>query len=274
MPTQKRVLPPPIIHRFNYWKYFCPHGVITIAPSRRYKQEQFTLLLDASPAVWNKEVRPWLHRDVSAIRNRPLYALKYLVEEDKEWSSYKRAQAVLKQLSPRHKAAVLRHFRITWPERSKRPTRLKRTWGDLLKTIAKDQDIFESLCDTPPESGELGGTEQRIYLNYCKQAIKLLGGGTYIPPARRNVYRDVLDESDDPKTLLTSSGRLPSKSIYPVNWLKLSRKERREAKKLTIHWFHHALRNLREYCNGRPSIPWASECEKQCRQFQEKIHNA
>ena len=267
MPTQKRSLPPQNIDRFNYWEFFRPGGLNIIAPLKQHIQHQFNLLLNASPAVWNEEVRPWLHKDVSAIRNRPLYALKYYVEHDKEWGSDKTAQEVLKQLGSRQKAAIHRHFRTTWPKRSKRPARLKRTWKTLMKDIAHDQDLFERFCETPPGSDQLRGTEKRIYLSYSKQAIKLLGGGTYIPKARRNIYRDLLDGS----TLLTSSGRLPSQSIFKVDWLKLSPNERREAKQLTLHWFHHALRNLRQYCYGRPNVSWSSKCENKCRQVQEKL---
>lgn len=271
MPTQKRSLPPRNIHRFNYWEFFCPGGLKIIAPVKQHIQHQFNLLLNASPAVWNEEVRPWLHKEVSAIRNRPLYALKYYVECDKEWGWDERAQEVLRQLSYRQKAAVHRHFRQTWPERSKRPARLERTWKDLFSKIAQDVETFERFCETPPGSDQLSGTEKRIYLSYSKQAIKLLGGGTYIPKTRRNIYRDLLDDSDDPETLLTSSGRLPSKSIFTVNWLNLSRKDRRDAKKRTLHWFRHALRNLREYRYGRPDVPWSSKCENKCRQVQEKL---
>ena len=269
MSTQKRDLPPRNIHRFNYWEFFHPNGLKVIALLKQHIRDQFNLLCNASPSLWNKEVRPWLQKDVSTIRNRALYALKYYVEHDKEWSSDKTAQAVLKKLSLRQKASILRHFRTIWPERSKRPARLKRTWKELFKQIADDQVIFERLCETPPESDQLSGTEKRIYLSYSKQAIKLLGGGTYIPKAKRNIYRDLLDGS----RLLTARGRLPSKSIFRVNWHDLSRKEQREAKKQTLHWFHHALRNLREYCYGRPDVPWASECEKKCRQVQEKLRN-
>jgi hypothetical protein len=210
---------------------------------------------------------------LAEIPNRQFYALKFYVEDDKEWRSNETAQEVLRQLSPQQRVAIHRLDRTRWPERSKRPARIKRTWKTLMKDIAHDQDVFERFCETPPGSDQLSGTEKRIYLSYSKQAIKLLGGGTYIPKARRNIYRDPLDDSDDPETLLPSSGRLPSKSIFTVNWLNLSWEERRDAKKLTIHWFHHALRNLREYCYGRPDVPWASECEKKCRQVQEKLRN-
>jgi hypothetical protein len=269
MPTKKRDRPPQNLHRFNYWEFFCPGGLKTIAPLKQHIQHTFNLLLNASPAVWNKEVRLWLHKDVSTIRNRPLYALKYYVEHDKEWESDKTAQAVLKQLSSRQKAAILRHFRTTWPARSKRPARLMRTWKTLLESIAGDQESFlKYLARMPDGRGVSEATKQRIYQHYSKQAIKLLGGGgTYISPARRN----------DPKllTLLNARGRIDIPSIFPVDLLNCkSNDERREAKKLTLHWFHHALHNLREYRNGRPEIPWTAECEKQCRRIQQKLLNA
>lgn len=233
----------------------------------RHIQQDFQLLLHAPPDIWAEQVFPVHHVKFADIPNRQVYALKYYVECDKEWEQDPEAQRVLKQLSPRQRTALRRLSSATWPTRSKRPARLKRTWIALMNDIARDQDIFERFCETPPESDQLSGTEKRIYLNYSKQAIKLLGGGTYIPKARRNIYRDLLDGS----TLLTSSGRLPSQSIFTIDWLKLSPTERREAKQLTLHWFHHALRNLREYRYGRPEVPWSSKCENKCRQVQEKL---
>lgn len=257
MPTQKRTLPPKNIHRFNYWEFFHPGGRNVIAPLKQHIQHQFNLLL-----------------------NRPLYALMYLVEHDKEWGSDKTAQAVLKQLSPRHKTVVLRHFRTTWPERSKRPARVIRTWENLFREIAQDIDTFERFCDVPPTADEQSGTPKRIYLSYRTQAIKLLGGGgTYIRPELRSHYQvpNIFDESDDPTLipLLNARGRIASQSIIKgINWLTLARQDRREAEKRTLHWFCHALRNLREYRNRRPPIPWTAECDKRCRDIQKQLLTA
>ena len=280
MPTQKRPLPPRNIHRFNYWEFFRPGGLKIVAAAKQHIQKQFTLLLNAPPTVWNQEVRPWLHKDVSAIRHRPSYALKFYVESDKEWEQDPKAQQVFKQLASRQKAAILRHFRTTWPERSKRPERLKGTWETLLESIARDQESFLKYLEGSPDEAVSDGTKRRIYQHYSKQAIKLLGGGgTFIPPARRSecqVY-DPQDESNNRKgeSALNVSGRIiGSPSIFPVEWLNCkSNNERREAKKLTLHWFNHALRNLREYTIGQPPVSWTSECEKKCRKIQQKLSN-
>lgn len=248
MPTQKRDLPPQNVHRFNYWEFFRPGGLKTIAPIKQHIQHQFNLLRNASPAD----------------------ALKYYVEDDKEWVHDPEAWKVFRQLSQSEQDQMWELYRKRWKYLS------QWTWDTLLKAIANDQELFLRYCDrslTDQESS--AATNRRVLEHYSKQAIKLLGGGTYISPARRNAYRDILDDSDDPKTLLIS-GRLPCPSIIEgVDWLTCtSNDERRQAKKLTLHWFHHALRNLREYRNGHRPIPWAHDCAESCCNIREKLLKA
>ena len=296
MQKDERFLPRQIT-RFNYWTFEIastkpPHLLNSTVQrlgeypdvqwrdrsgrgaAHRHIQQTFLLLLNASPAVWNEKVLPVFHLKLADIPDRPFFALKYYVEDDKEWRSDETAQGVLKQLSPPQRAAILRLNRTTWPERSKRPRRLSRTWENLFSDIARDLDIFERLCETPPGSDQLSGTEKRIYLSYSKQATKLLGGGTGIPAHRRKVYRDAYPDLLVRPTLLDDKGRLPSETVFAINWNELTtKKERREAKKHTLHWFHHALRNMREYRNGRNPIPWTAECENTCRRIQKKLLN-
>jgi hypothetical protein len=212
-----------------------------------------------------------LFKEVSAFGDYPFYALIFYAENDKEWRSDKEAQEVFRQLSTRQRAVIEKLDRQVWPRRSKRPERLVRNWKNLFKEIASDVNLFERYIDNPPAADELSGTIKRINSCYRKQAIKLLGGGTYIAPHRRHLYVNLLDEADKPGSLLTPNGRLPSKSIFPVQWFALSARDRREALKLTVHWFHHALRNLREYRNRRSPIPWNSDCELECRRIQRKV---
>jgi hypothetical protein len=220
---------------------------------------------------------PRYHLQYGEIENHPLYALTGYVEDDKEWAQDPEAQQVLRHLSPQQREAIHRLDRAKWPERSKRPARIKRTWKELCREIAHDQETFERFCNKPPAPDTLRGTEARIYKNYSQRAIKLLGA-IFIAKARRGSYRaaNPLDESDEPElsTLLTPNGWLRGESIIGVNWLDLSREERRAAKKRTLHWFHHALRNLREYRYHRPSIPWTAECENTCREMQKKLLNS
>lgn len=279
MPKKKRVLPPQIT-RFNYWQF-------EIASPRLAHLLQPTLqrLSEFPEEKWEERPgRTAVHRHIrqtflSMMKSDPFEALKTYVQDDKEWQSDATAQAVKIQLSPQQRAWINRLDEKIWPQRSKRPERLKRTWNRLFSDIAADIALFERLCPCPPQSGEdeLSGTERKVYKAYSKQAIKLLGGGTYIPPARRSQYQmsDIFDESEDAplSNLLTPNGRLPSESIFEVNWLTLSRSGRRDAKRLTIHWFHHALRNLREYRNKRPPIPWGPECEQECRGIHKKLLN-
>ena len=271
-PTPRHLLRPTVQRLADYpniqWNDRSGRGALP-----RHIQQTFLLLLNASPAVWNEKVRPWLHKEIADIPHRPFFALKYYVEEDKEWRSNVTAQGVLKQLSPPQQAAILRHHRTTWPERSKRPARLTRTWEKLLKDIAQDQESFLKYCDGGQDARAMSdSTKRRIARIYSKQAIKLLGGGTPIEEHRRKMYPDCYPGEPSNSTLLDGKGRLPCNSVFPINWNdQATREARREAKKHSLHWFNHALRNLREYCNRRPPIPWSPDCAKTCRRIQQKL---
>jgi hypothetical protein len=258
---QNRAFPPKSIGRFNYWEYFRPGGLPTKQLFQRHIQQEFQLLLSASPIDLKEQFSPAFLKQLSASSNRQYFALKYYAEHDKEWEQNKKAQKVLKQLPRREQARIHQLSKKKWHYRS------LRTWDALLQTIARDQERFENFCETPPESGILIGTDHRIYVTYSKQATKLLGGGSLIPKKRWKIYQDYEDRS----SLLTPSGRLPSKSFFEFNWHDSSRQERQEAKKKTVHWFNHALRNLREYRYGRPPVPWTHRCERSCRRIQQKL---
>ena len=302
MQERERFLPRKIT-RFNYWTFeiASPKPQYELMPTvqrlgefpeehwidrpghtaaHRHNQQTFHLMLNATPDIWAEKVFPVQHVELADIPNQPLFALEYYVENDKEWAQDPEAQQVLKQFLPEQRKAIRRMDTATWPTRSKRLARITRTWENLFCEIACDVDTFERFCDVPPAADEMSGTPKRIYLSYRNQAIKLLGGGgTYIPMARRGewlVY-DPLDESNDPKgvSALNIRGRIDIGSIYKdVDWLTLARQDRREAEKRTLHWFRHALRNLREYRNRRPKIPWTPECEQTCLDIQKKLRTA
>jgi hypothetical protein len=289
------------ITRFNYWIFFAPKPRHQLASAvqrlgeyrevawsdrhahtavHRHIQQTFHLLLNATPEIWEEKVFPVYHVKLADIPNRQVYALKYYIEEDKEWEQDPEARRVEKQLSSQQRTALRRLSRATWPLRSQRPARIKRTWKTLMKDIAQDQDIFERFCENPPAPDTLRGTDARIYKSYGPQAIKLLGGGgTFIPPELRSKPLHIqLDESDNPilSTLLNSRGRIDIPSVIDgVDWVKCkSNAERRDAKKRTLNWFQHALRNMREYRNRRAEIPWTAECENTCRDIQKKLLNS
>jgi len=273
MPKDERFLPRRIT-RFNYWTFEIaspkPQHQLTPTVQRlgdfpevtwidrpghtalhRHIQHTFHLLLNAPPDIWAKEVFPVQHVKLADIPNRQVFALEHFVEDDKEWAQDAEAMKVLRQCSPSEQDQIWQLDRKRWKYRS------QWTWDTLLETIADDQKSFLKYCERRSDERAVSDAmKQRIYRHYSQQAIKLLGGGTYIPKARRNIYRDLLDGS----SLLTPSGRLPSPSIFTVNWDACkSNDERREAKKRTLHWFHHALRNLRAYRNRRAQIPWTPD---------------
>lgn len=270
MQKDERFLPPKIT-RFNYWEL----DIALPRPLHHLKPTSQRLGEYPGENSWT-DLRPGdgaLERHIQAefqiaMRDCPFQALYEFVSDNKSWHQYQPAQEVRKQLSPEERAQIDRWAKTRWPPRSQRPERVTRTWTKLFKDIANDIKFFEHLCNIPPRSGELEGTPHKVYKAYSKQAIWLLGGGKSIDPECRGLYQDLFDSSS---TLLTPGGRLPSESIYDVNWLTLSRAERRAAKKRTIHWFQHALRTLREYRNRRSPIPWGPDCEQECSRIHKKI---
>ena len=227
MQEQERFLPRRV-RRFNYWKFFRPGGIEVIAPLKHHIKRQFNLILKAPPAVWNKEVRPWLHKRLSDIPDRQFLALEGYVFDDKEWRCDGDAWDVYKKLSAQKQKLILQLEKKKWGIQ-----RDKLNWDTLLQTIAADQARFEAFLDTP-DTKNLVGTDRRIYTAYHKQANKLLWPNGVIP------------------SNLTT---------------------RRHSKKGTLHWFHHALRNMREYRYNKPSIPWSPECVATCCRIQKKLRS-
>lgn len=131
MPKKERFLPRKI-GRFNYWDFFRPNGLKTVTPLKDHIQRQFYLLLNASPAEWDEEVYPWLHKRLAGVTNRQLEALRYYVEGDKEWKQDKEVCKVYKQLSSREQADILQLSKKKWHYRS------QWTWNTLLKTVGEE----------------------------------------------------------------------------------------------------------------------------------------
>ncbi len=227
---QERYLPRRV-GRFNYWEFFRPDGIKVIAPLKRHLKRQFHLILTASPTVWNKEIRPWLHRELADIPDRQFLALEGYVLDDKEWRCDGDAWDVYDRLSVQKQKHIRQLDKKKWGIQ-----RVKLNWDTLLQTIAADQARFEAFLDTP-DTCRLDdyGTERRIYAAYHAQANKLLWPNGGMPPK------------------LTA---------------------RREAKKTTLHWFHHALRNMREYRNRRPPIPWSPTCTAKCASSRKKLSSS
>lgn len=271
MPKDERFLPPQIT-RYDYWRFFPPRSSHQLAPTFQRLGEcpELGPWTDLPPGEGALD-RHTKAKFLSDLNESPYQALYDLVLDNKLWKGLSAAQEVLKCLSVEEQATIARLHKDAWPERSKRPERRKKTWKTLFKDIASDIRRFEGFCKEPPQSGVLKGIPHKAYKAYSKQAIWLLGGGKLIPPSDRGRYQDLLDPSS---TLLTPDGRLPNKSIYDLNWLTLTSHERREAKKRTIHWFQHSLRDMREYRNRRSPIPWSPECEQECRRIHEKILKA
>lgn len=274
MPGNSRFFPPPGITRFNYWILVPPRRPHELQPTLQRlgeypeDEDKWTDLPPGEGAL-ERHIKKGFHAD---LKNSPYQALYDFALDYKEWRNYPPAQEVLGQLTPEERGTILQLDKTAWPPRSKQPEgQLMHTWSLLLKDIAGDLDKFEDAIDNPPTVDQLTGTTQRRYLCYRNKAIELLGGGKFIPAARRRQYPDLLDDSPS-STLLTPDGRLPGKkSWFDVNWLELPKEDQPRALKLTLHWFAHALRNLHLYRDGHRPIPWTPQCEKTCRRIQKRL---
>jgi hypothetical protein len=239
MAKRNRDIPPKAFRRFTYWWYVAPQRIVS------------------TPRL---AAREHIRRDFHlAMKNRPFCALTAYALDDKEWEQNPEAQQALKQLTPRQQA------RIRSLAHSKWDTRIRWDWDTLLRTIADDQETFRNYySDLPDKRAMSDGTRLRIIGHYSKKAIYLLGGGSHV----RHTMRTACLKAG----LLDERGRLPSPSLFSVNWWECrTRAEQRNAKLLTLHWFHHALRNLRDYRNNRPSLPWREECADTCRHVQQTL---
>lgn len=261
MAKRNRDIPPKAFTPSTYWQYVAPQRIVfdSRLPAREHIGRDFHLFLAASREEWNQEILPRYHLPYGSIKNRPLYALKFYAENDKEWEQDPEARKALKQLPPRQQA------RIKDLARSKWDMRIRWDWDTLLRTIADDQETFwRYYSDLPDRRAMSDGTRLRIIGHYSKKAIYLLGGGSHVGHRLRRVCLRA--------GLLDERGRLPSPSLFSVNWWECrTRAEQRNAKLLTLHWFHHALRNLRDYRNTHRPLPWGEDCADTCRRIQQTL---
>jgi hypothetical protein len=313
MPTQRRRIPPKNIGRFNYWRYFPPMRVRISArePMKRYLLKQFLLLLsedmdtlEAADAHFKEppdnrfemtdcpldnviEIYPVGISLHELRRNRPLYALKYYAENDKEWEQEAEAQKVYKALPAHEQKRVQNLFRKKWgTSKSGRRNRKagKRDWDALLTQIAKDQIYFagvtilgptqSGLVETKALNGETReplwkkyrlslGTAKRVYQTYCQKFNRLLGEPTLAP---KELHAEL-------KRLgyVDARGRFPGRPLIS-KWRNMSKKDRERFSAIPLHWFAHALRNLNEWRFGRPEIPWDGDaCMAKCLNFCERL---
>ncbi len=251
MRKQERGLPRRV-GRFNYWDFFRPAGRRVITPLKHYIKRQFHLILTASPTVWNKEVHPWLHKKLFDIPDRQFLALEGYVSDDKEWRCDGDAWDVYTGLSTQKQKRILELEKKTWGIQRK-----KLNWDTLLKTIAEDQAIFQQALDIS-DAQNVFEEHRRIYAAYHKQANKLLW------PNEATPFRITAQGT----ALIRRTDQRQPKGATPPNLTT-----RRENKKTTLHWFHHALRNMREYRNNRPPIPWSPECAATCSRIQQKLNS-
>lgn len=304
MPTQRRSFPPKNIGRFNYVQYVRPRRFDLPArePMRQLIQKQFQLLLSAPAKVWDDakarfdapverdldlgevdgeedptEIFPAIGVRLEEVPNRPLFALTWYVEHDKEWEQDPAAWKVFWQLSPKEQAKIRTLSKKRWHHRS------QWNWETLLYTIARDQRFFrEVLIEGPTAAGLTEtrrvrgdqewlwqkyalslGTARRIYRTYNRQLTQLLGEGARPPRGLRAELKRL--------GYLDARGRFEGRPIEAFLRGK-SLRERQRYSDLAIHWFAHALRNLQEWRYGKRPVLWTPHaCMETCLKLQQRL---
>jgi hypothetical protein len=301
MPTQRRISPPRNINRFSYIEYMRPSGfsISGREPLRAFLLKQFRLILTMpereleaaylsfsdKPATLDfdthgpedpAEILPQLGMKLDLfLKNRPFYALQYLIEHDKEWDQHAEAWRVFRRLKPHEKIQLQNESQKQWHYRS------RWTWNDLLTTIARDQKFFrEALIDGPTKAGIVetqsheneplwakhalsSGTAKRIYNVYGNQLSRLLGVGMRAP---RNLQAELKRLG-----IVDASGRFPARPIEKI-LAGQSLTERNKFSGIGIHFFAHALQNLQNWRYGRKPLHWRPyDCMESCLKLQERL---
>jgi len=302
MPTQRRILPPANINRFNYVNYMRPSRFSSSGrePARHFLHKQFELLRNlpehdlvqafnrkgariSADFDWDTlgkedpaEVLPPLGMNISDfLMNRQFHALQYLVEHDKEWEQYSDTYKVFALLKTDEQKELRNLERKKWHHKS------MWNWDLLLGTIARDQKFFrEVLIEGPTKAGLVGTsvaydellwekhafsetTARRIYKTYSSQLSHLLGVGALAPSNLRAELR-LLGYVD-------AKGRFPGRPLEKM----LAGKPPAQLKRFSdigVHFFAHALRNLQNWRYGRKPLPWTPyECLRSCLELQQRL---
>lgn len=217
-------------------------------------------------------------------------ALSYYIRSDRLWAQEQAAHRALRALPPNLRRDVERLSREIEGRRT-------RSGRELLKEIARDQHIFETITrerlsgqlETVGERFKLGEVAVRgIYRNYSPQLRLLLGdirgrAGEFLAekgrptsltdpiiPRKRVVATRVTRRETLPRLLFDREGRVVSMKQVRVTRTDEELVEaddfpETERVEMALHWFAHAWRNLRRYFDGNPQLPWTANCRTSCR---------
>lgn len=222
--------------------------------------------------------------------HRTSLALSYYIRSDRLWAQDRAAHRALRALPQTLRRDVERLDREIEGHRS-------RTGPELLKEIARDQLIFETITgerlsgqlDKVGERFKLGEAAVRgIYRNYSRQLHLLLGDirgrarellaqrglptslSDPVIPRKRVVATRVSRREMVPRLLIDREERVVSMEQVKVvstdeELIEGDNLPETERLEMALHWFAHAWRNLRRYLDGNPPRPWASNCASACR---------
>lgn len=194
---------------------------------------------------------------------RNYLAVLHYARADRLWTQDADAQAVMKTLPLPRQHAIRAAAAKAWaaPQRDQ-------GWDALLATIAKDQQLFGDIItkhatadadrdEVADAHGVAANRVRTVYQAYSPQRQYLLGrvvGAARDALQRRGI---TVTQFDHPIIPLQDDDGCP---LDP-----------QARDHLVMHWFAHALRNLRCLRDGNRPIPWSADCATVCLRERDKL---
>jgi hypothetical protein len=269
------------VGRFNYWSYEfarpeatkLPHAPSAGRIAHARIRKTFRKIRDDAGVA--EQYRPRFQEDLIRVGiGHPapaILALAYYLTTDRLWTQDCEAWTLLAQQLPEVQVALRTWARGVWRRRT------TGSWDGLLRTIARDQALFQEISslgptqaglvctqwlDVPPIWKKYGVSEavaQRVYRAYYREMSTLLGRGRRVSEKVRALCRTQCG-IEVPRVLPTRA--MPELADLPAD----------EHVPTIIHWFAHALRNLVPYRQGHTPILWhPTACRQRCFQVQRDL---
>jgi hypothetical protein len=278
MPRQPRPLPVRL-GRFNYWQYTCaqpPTDPRALSSERIAHEEMLKTFRQIRHGVDTPRTQRHRRRFESELNRRgiseptpAIVALAYYLTTDRLSSQNSGAQTLLAQQSPEVQALLRSWATDVWLRRT--PAR----WDRLLRTIARDQTLFQEIHALGPTQAGLVDSRrhdvspiwtkyrvpkavaQQVYREYRVEMSALLGRGRRVSEKVR-AFRD--QGREVPR--IRPTPLMPDLAGRPAD----------EQAAIIFHWFAHALRNLARYRDGHPPLPWhPMTCRTRCLQVRHRL---
>jgi hypothetical protein len=279
MSRQPRPLPARV-GRLNYWSYEFAHPEATKdPPPPSASRTAHAKILNTFRQIRDdvgvaKRYHPRFQEDLMRMGiddpTPALLALAYYLTTDRLWSQDHEAMTLLTQQPPEFQRLLRTWARGVWRRRT------PGSWDTLLRTIARDQALFQEICSVGPTRAGLVATQwqdgspiwkkygvseadaQRVYRAYHRKMSELLGRGVIVSKVVRAAFR--ARGIDVPRIR-------PTRTMAGLQELPPD-----EQTAIILHWFAHALRNLARYRDGHAPISWhPTECRQRCLKIQHDL---